>query len=266
VKTERKTYISRPARGAPGSSEASETPPSLTTTTAMANTQQIEVNKFIDKYRSRQVIIILKPDHVKKIQLFRFDRFKLWSSCGCNTTLLNSYTECKLCGKYGFPDFRLVATGIEMCESCVETVLSLCLPTDPEVLDVAEECLALREDKSIGHRLVLASDLKKWLSLDGVQLLQKTVEEFDRNKSAECATAFSDGIRQHLLAALKTCQNDPDITTAVAGFCITDEFINASGNSNTGPDSETAAALASLQEQVRKLTFPVFRITSKNVS
>lgn len=53
VKTERKTYISRPARGPPGSAEAAELPPSLTTTTAMANTQQIEVNKFVDKYRSR---------------------------------------------------------------------------------------------------------------------------------------------------------------------------------------------------------------------
>jgi hypothetical protein len=51
------------------------------------------------------------------------------------------------------------------------------------------------------------------------------------------------------LAALKTCQNDDDITTAVAGFCVTDDFLSpASTHSNV--DSETAAALASLQEQV----------------
>jgi hypothetical protein len=95
----------------------------------------------------------------------------------------------------------------------------------------------------------LASDLKKWLSLDGVNLIKKTVEEFDRAKATECSTVFSDGIRQHLLAALKTCQNDDDITTAVAGFCVTDDFLSpASAHSNV--DSETAAALASLQEQV----------------
>lgn len=54
------------------------------------------------------------------------------------------------------------------------------------------------------------------------------------------------------MAALKTCQNDADITTAVAGFCITDDFLTpapaSSGQNAT--DSETAAALASLQEQV----------------
>ena len=66
------------------------------------------------------------------------------------------------------------------------------------------------------------------------------------------STVFSDGIRQHLLAALKTCQNDADITTAVAGFCITDDFLTPAPASTgqNATDSETAAALASLQEQV----------------
>ena len=66
------------------------------------------------------------------------------------------------------------------------------------------------------------------------------------------STVFSDGIRQHLLAALKTCQNDADITTAVAGFCITEDFLTPApvSSSQNATDSETAAALASLQEQV----------------
>jgi len=148
------------------------------------------------------------------------------------------------------PDFRLGATAIEMCENCVETVLTLCLPSEPETLEVSEECLALKEFRNVGHRLVLATDLKKWLSLDGVHKIKKTVEEFDRAKANECSTVFSDGIRQHLLAALKTCQNDEDITTAVAGFCITDDFLTPANTGMVGADSETAAALASLQEQV----------------
>ena len=66
--------------------------------------------------------------------------------CGCNTSLLNAYTECRLCGKFCFPDFRLAGNpGIELCENCVETVLQLCLPSDPEQLEVGEECLALRQ-------------------------------------------------------------------------------------------------------------------------
>ena len=42
-------------------------------------------------------------------------------------------------------------------------------------------------------------------------------------------------------------QNDDDITTAVAGFCITENFLQPTSSSI---DSETAAALASLQQQV----------------
>lgn len=225
VKSERKSYVSvRGSRAGPG--EVPETPPTITTTTTASNSIQLEVSKFIEKYRGV---------------------FSTWAQCGCNVSLLNSYMECRLCSKFCFPDFRLVSAGIEMCESCVETVLTLCLPSEPECLEMAEECLALKDDRSIGHRLVLASDVKKWLSLDGVNLIKKSVEEFDRSRYSDTGTIFSDGIRQHLLAVLKTCQNDIDITTAVAGFCITDDFLQPPASAI---DNETAAALASLQQQV----------------
>jgi hypothetical protein len=184
VKSERKTYVA--VRGPKAAAaEAPDTPPTLTTTVAGSSSMQLEINKFIDKQRGRLSTL---------------------SKCGCNITLLNSYMECRLCSKFCFPDFRLGSTGIEMCESCVETVLTLCLPSDPECLEVPEECLALKDARTIGHRLVLATDQKKWLSLDGVNLIKKTVEEFDRSRTSECSSAFSDGVRQHLLAVLKTCQ------------------------------------------------------------
>ena len=213
VKSDRKSTVA--VRGGKGDSEAASTmSPSVTAT------QQIEINKFIEKLRSR---------------------FGLWSECGCNTSLLNFYVECRLCSKFCFPDFRLSTTGIEMCENCVETVLTLCLPSDPECLEIPEECLALKDERQIGHRLVLASDLKKWLSLDGVNLIKKTVDGFDRQRSGEFSPAFQDGVRQHLLAVLKTCQNDEDITTAVAGFCITDDFL-----------SRAAAQIAGLPRQPKE--------------
>ena len=93
-----------------------------------------------------------------------------------------------------------------MCENCVETVLTLCLPSEPECLDVPEECLALKDERNVGHRLVLASDLKKWLSLDGVNLIKKTVEEFDRVKASECRYA---GIHIYGLKFTKLIKNVP---------------------------------------------------------
>ena len=204
VKTDRK-FPNRPAKP-----DAVDSSPAVTS--ALTASQQIEINKFIEKLRSK---------------------YSIWTQCGCNTTLLGSYIECRLCSKFCFPDFRLSSKGIEMCENCVETVLTLCLPSEPECLEIAEECLALKDEKNIGHRLVLASDLKKWLSLDGVNLIKKTVDEFERHPPSECSTTFSDGIRQHLLAALKTCQNDDDITTAVAGFCVNDDFFVAAAVKQT---------------------------------
>lgn len=92
-----------------------------------AAAQLMEVNRFIDRQRGKLGIL---------------------AQTGCNTSLLNLYTECRLCSKFSFPDFRLAAgtspaaTGdetakpVQLCENCVETVLSLCLPTEPECLQV----------------------------------------------------------------------------------------------------------------------------------
>jgi len=224
IKAERKQYISvRP------STTAVQNNP----TTVPANaTQLIDVNKFIDQQRGKLGIL---------------------AQCGCNTSLLNAYNECRLCSKFCFPDFRLAGNpGIELCENCVETVLTLCLPSEPEALEVAEECLALKQEKSLGHRLVLASNIKKWLSVDGVNLIKKTVEGFDNVKSADCGAFFSDALKQHLVANLKTCQNDGDITAAVTGFAVTDTFFASSKvhSDEAKADEETAAALASLSAQI----------------
>merc|ERR1712112_10282 len=59
---------------------------------------------------------------------------QLYGSCGCNTKLLDYYAECRLCGKFSFPDFRLTAaikstTPVALCENCCETILSLCVPS-----------------------------------------------------------------------------------------------------------------------------------------
>ena len=92
------------------------------------SSQLVDVNKFIDKQKGKLSTLAM---------------------CGCNTQLLSAYTECRLCGKFCFPDFRLSGAQqkIDLCENCVETVLTLCLPSDPEVLEVGEECLALQTDK-----------------------------------------------------------------------------------------------------------------------
>lgn len=174
---------------------------------------------------------------------------------------MNFYTECKLCSKFSFPDFRLCAgayaaaagtsanpKAIDLCENCVETVLTLCLPTEPETLQEPEECLALGEPRAVGHRLVLSNNLKKWLSLDGVKLIKKTVDEFEDAKQHpnDCSTVFQEALKRHCIAVIKTCLRDEDITGCAAGFCITDTFLGG----NRGNDDETAAALASLEQQI----------------
>jgi len=207
----------------------------LTAQPSSQSSQLVDVNKFIDKQRGKLSTL---------------------AQCGCNTHLLSAYTGCRLCSKFCFPDFRLsgAAKKIDLCENCVETVLTLCLPSDPEVLEVGEECLALKEEKVVGHRLVLANNVKKWLSLDGVNLIKKTVEEFNSSSNSvfsrlsDCGPIFSEALKQHLLANLKTCYSDEDIATAVTGFSVTEDFFRNS--KYTGRDAETAAALASLQEQV----------------
>ncbi len=196
--------------------------------------QLAEVNKFIDRHRGKLGVM---------------------AQTGCNTTLLNAYTECKLCSKFSFPDFRLTgalttssdtaAKNIDLCENCVETVLTLCLPTEPECLTEAEECLALGEARLVGHRLVLSNNLKKWLSLDGVNLIKKTIDDFEEAKLAaggNVSSVFLQGLKTHLAAVLKTCQKDEDIMHCTAGFCITDAFLNK--------NNEAQAALASLEKQI----------------
>ena len=95
--------------------------------------------------------------------------------------------------------------GIELCENCVETVLTLCLPSEPEALEVAEECLALRQEKSLGHRLVLASNIKKWLSVDGVNLIKKTVEGFDNVNYFRCEVEAFEGLEEGWVGNFVKC-------------------------------------------------------------
>jgi len=207
----------------------------MTSQPSNQSSQLVDVNKFIDKQKGKMSTL---------------------AQCGCNTHLLSAYTECRLCSKFCFPDFRLSGASqkIDLCENCVETVLTLCLPSDPEVLEVGEDCLALQQEKVVGHRLVLANNVKKWLSLDGVNLIKKTVEEFNSSSNSifsrlsDCGPIFSEALKQHVLANLKTCYSDEDIVTAVTGFSVTEDFFRNS--KYTGRDAETAAALASLQEQV----------------
>ena len=48
------------------------------------------------------------------------------------------------------------------------------------------------------------------------------------------------------------CHNDPEITAAVTGFCVTDDFFASSKvhSEEAKADEETAAALASLSAQI----------------
>ena len=48
------------------------------------------------------------------------------------------------------------------------------------------------------------------------------------------------------------CHNDPEITAAVTGFCVTDQFFTSSKvhSEEAKADEETAAALASLSAQI----------------
>ena len=80
--------------------------------------QLIDINKFLDQVSSA---------------------FSLYSSAGCNSKLLDYYSECRLCSKFSFPDFRLTASiktqgGVSLCENCCETIVNLCVPSEPEKL------------------------------------------------------------------------------------------------------------------------------------
>ncbi|TRY76407.1 hypothetical protein TCAL_00036 [Tigriopus californicus] len=235
IKSEKKNYISlRQVKGPDGnpSSSVALSPSNLDLDQNAG--QLVELNKYMDKQRGKVITL---------------------AQTGCNTTLLNAYVECNLCSKFSFPDFRLAGANaqplnrkggnINLCENCVDTVLTLCLPTEPECLQLAEDCLALGEPKVVGHRLVLSNNLKKWLSLDGVNLIKKTVDDFDDTKSMDCSNLFLEALKKHSTAVLKTCQKDEDITSAVAGFCVTDAFLALDKN-----DDATNAAMASLEQQI----------------
>ena len=152
---------------------------------------------------------------------------QLYGSCGCNTKLLDYYAECRLCSKFSFPDFRLTAAiknkaGVALCENCCETILSLCVPSEPERLaGKGDVCLLLGVERNTGHRLVLSNNTKKWISAEGVNKI-KAVSEI----SASCAmadynTSLVQLLKSHLQAVSERAWTDTSCMTARAGFCVT---------------------------------------------
>ena len=151
---------------------------------------------------------------------------QLYGSCGCNTKLLDYYAECRLCSKFSFPDFRLTAAiktkaGVALCENCCETILSLCVPSEPERLSgKGDVCLLLGVERTTGHRLVLSNNTKKWISAEGVNKI-KAVSEI----SASCAmpdysTSLVQLLKSHLQAVAERAWTDSSCLTARAGFCV----------------------------------------------
>ena len=121
----------------------------------------------------------------------------IYGSTGCNTNLLEYYSNCKLCEKFSYPDFRLMAgmqprtadastttenvfktnvrsistavTGSAtnfLCENCFETVLSLCDSSEPErLMGRGEHCFLLGVDRNTGYRLVLSNQVSIFFPL-----------------------------------------------------------------------------------------------------
>ncbi len=58
---------------------------------------------------------------------------------------------------FSFPDFRLTAAiknkeGVSLCENCCETILSLCVPSEPEKIGGrGESCLLLGLERNTGQ-------------------------------------------------------------------------------------------------------------------
>eukprot|EP00096_Caligus_rogercresseyi_P012518 TRINITY_DN5271_c0_g1_i1.p1 TRINITY_DN5271_c0_g1~~TRINITY_DN5271_c0_g1_i1.p1 ORF type:complete len:1348 (-),score=509.64 TRINITY_DN5271_c0_g1_i1:500-4543(-) len=211
VKSERKNYVAV-------RSSISSNNKVLNKLESSAN-QLIEVNKFIERQRGK---------------------FSLLAQCGCNTTLLGLYAECRLCSKFSYPDFRLcgVLSSVDLCENCVDTVLTLCLPTEPEILDTPETCLLLGEERPAGHRLVLSNNIKKWLSLDGVNLIKKTLDDYEEAKLFDTSALLLSSLRKHLVAALRKCWLDSSVMTVAAGFCVTDAFLSSNPELNAKKPEE----------------------------
>ena len=154
---------------------------------------------------------------------------QLYGSCGCNTKLLDYYAECRLCGKFSFPDFRLTAaikstTPVALCENCCETILSLCVPSEPERVR-GETCLLLGAGAGdgAGHRLVLSNNTKKWISADAVEKIQAVSEIANNATIPDYSTTLVGLLKSHLTAVSERAWSDTSCMTARAGFCVTSD-------------------------------------------
>jgi len=175
-------------------------------------------------------------DHQEMGQLVEVGRFldqaspvlQLYGSSGCNTKLLDYYAECRLCSKFSFPDFRLTAAirnrdGVALCENCCETILSLCVPSEPErIPGRGEVCLLLGVEKNTGHRLVLSNNSKKWISADGVEKIQAVSEVAASSAIPDYGTTLVQLLKSHLQAVAERAWTDASCLTARAGFCVSD--------------------------------------------
>jgi len=177
-----------------------------------------------------------QQDQEQQGQLMEVSRFleaatpvlQLYGSSGCNTKLLDYYSECRLCSKFSFPDFKLTAAirakdGVALCENCCETILSLCVPSEPEkVSGRGEVCLLLGIEKNTGHRLVLSNNSKKWISADGVDKIQAVSELAASSSIPDYGTSLVQLLRSHLQAVSERAWSDPSCLVARAGFCVSD--------------------------------------------
>merc|ERR1719510_2435310 len=154
---------------------------------------------------------------------------QLYGSCGCNTKLLDYYAECRLCSKFSFPDFRLTAAiktkaGVALCENCCETILSLCVPSEPERLTgKGDVCLLLGVERTTGHRLVLSNNTKKWISAEGVAKIKAVSEISTSCAMPDYSTSLVQLLKSHLQAVAERAWTDTSCLTARAGFCVAAE-------------------------------------------
>ena len=174
-------------------------------------------------------------DHQEHGQLVEVTKFldlaspvlQLYGSSGCNTRLLDYYAECRLCSKFSFPDFRLTASikhkeGVALCENCCETILTLCVPSEPErVQGRGEVCLLLGLERNTGHRLVLSNNSKKWISADGVEKIQAVSEVASTSTIPDYGSTLVQLLKSHLVAVTERAWSDPSCLTARAGFTVT---------------------------------------------
>ena len=197
-------------------------------------TISMDVNQFLDKARAT---------------------LSLYGAAGCNTKLLDYYSECKLCSKFSFPDFRLTAgmasrqqdvqsstseinNSVALCENCCETILSLCVPSEPERLTGrGDTCLLLSTERNSGHRLVLSNQAKKWISADGVEAIKTITDVVTASNIADYSTVLNQKFRSYLMAVCSRAWSEPDCVTARAGFIVKPQ------EPNTNPPIEVKVTL-----------------------